>query len=70
MSQAPTAISQNPDVRYLGKLLGDVIRAYGGQDLFQRIESIRASSLGRCFAPPMRMRLRAARSSGRSRRPA
>jgi phosphoenolpyruvate carboxylase len=47
MSQAPTAISQNPDVRYLGKLLGDVIRAYGGQDLFQRIESIRASSVDR-----------------------
>jgi phosphoenolpyruvate carboxylase len=47
MSQAPAAISQNPDVRYLGKLLGDVIRAYGGQDLFQRIENIRASSVDR-----------------------
>ena len=41
------SISQNPDIRYLGKLLGDVIRAYGGQELFQRIESIRASSVDR-----------------------
>lgn len=40
-------ISQNPDIRYLGKLLGDVIRAYGGQQLFQRIEDIRASSVDR-----------------------
>jgi phosphoenolpyruvate carboxylase len=40
-------ISQNPDIRYLGKLLGDVIRAYGGQELFQRIEDIRASSVDR-----------------------
>src|SRR5215831_20148163 len=47
MSQAPASLSQNPDVRYLGKLLGDVIRAYGGQDLFQRIENIRASSVDR-----------------------
>jgi phosphoenolpyruvate carboxylase len=41
------AISQNPDVRYLGKLLGDVIRAHGGRELFQRIENIRASSVDR-----------------------
>ncbi len=43
----PVSISQNPDVRYLGKLLGDVIRAYGGRELFQRIENIRASSVDR-----------------------
>jgi phosphoenolpyruvate carboxylase len=40
-------VSQNADIRYLGKLLGDVIRAYGGAELFQRIENIRASSVDR-----------------------
>jgi phosphoenolpyruvate carboxylase len=40
-------ISQNADIRYLGKLLGDVIRAYGGDTLFQRIETIRAGSVDR-----------------------
>jgi phosphoenolpyruvate carboxylase len=40
-------IAQNADIRYLGKLLGDVIRAYGGDALFQRIEYIRASSVDR-----------------------
>jgi phosphoenolpyruvate carboxylase len=40
-------IAQNSDIRYLGKLLGDVIRAYGGERLFERIESIRASSVDR-----------------------
>ena len=43
----PRTISQNADIRYLGKLLGDVIRAYGGETLFERIESIRASSVDR-----------------------
>ncbi len=45
MSAKP--ITQNADIRYLGKLLGDVIRAYGGDALFQRIENIRASSVDR-----------------------
>jgi phosphoenolpyruvate carboxylase len=40
-------LTQNADIRYLGKLLGDVIRAYGGDRLFERIESIRASSVDR-----------------------
>jgi phosphoenolpyruvate carboxylase len=40
-------ITQNADIRYLGKLLGDVIRAYGGERLFQHIESIRAASVDR-----------------------
>jgi phosphoenolpyruvate carboxylase len=40
-------ITQNADIRYLGKLLGDVIRVYGGNELFQRIENIRASSVDR-----------------------
>ena len=44
---APTSISQNADIRYLGRLLGDVIRAYGGESLFERIESIRATSVDR-----------------------
>lgn len=41
------SISQNPDIRYLGKLLGDVIRAYGGETLFKRTEYIRATSVDR-----------------------
>ncbi len=40
-------IANNADVRYLGKLLGDVIRAYGGPELFRRIEYIRAASVDR-----------------------
>jgi phosphoenolpyruvate carboxylase len=40
-------VAQNADIRYLGKLLGDVIRAYGGDALFRRIEDIRASSVER-----------------------
>ena len=41
------AITNNPDIRFLGKLLGDVIRAYGGVDLFDRIEAIRSASVER-----------------------
>ena len=40
-------ITQNPDVRFLGKLLGDVIRAHGGDALFRRIEYIRSVSVDR-----------------------
>jgi phosphoenolpyruvate carboxylase len=43
----PTPLTQNTDIRYLGKLLGDVIRAYGGNLLFERIEHIRATSVDR-----------------------
>src|ERR1700754_4470173 len=43
---APKPI-QNADIRYLGKLLGDVIRVYGGDALFERIEHIRAASVDR-----------------------
>ncbi|PZU11954.1 phosphoenolpyruvate carboxylase [Sphingomonas sp.] len=43
----PPPITQNPDIRYLGRLLGDVIRAYGGDTLFRRIEYIRSSSVDR-----------------------
>ena len=45
MSKAP--IAQNPDIRFLGKQLGDVIRAYGGEALFRRIEYIRSTSVDR-----------------------
>ncbi len=40
-------ITQNADIRFLGRLLGDVIRTYGGEALFQRIEAIRAASVDR-----------------------
>jgi len=46
-SAAPRAIAQNADVRFLGKQLGDVIRTYGGEALFARIEAIRAASVDR-----------------------
>jgi phosphoenolpyruvate carboxylase len=46
-SPSPPPITQNADIRYLGKLLGDVIRAYGGQQLFERTEAIRATSVQR-----------------------
>ncbi len=47
VSTEPATISQNADIRYLGRLLGDVIRTYGGQQLFERTEAIRASSVQR-----------------------
>ena len=46
MSSAPP-ITQNPDIRFLGRLLGDVIKAYGGDQLFRRIEYIRSASVDR-----------------------
>ena len=41
------SISQNPDIRFLGKMLGDVIRAYGGENLFRQTEYIRSTSVDR-----------------------
>src|SRR5258707_2515259 len=46
MTAAPV-IAQTADVRFLGKLLGDVIRTYGGSGLLDRIEAIRAASVDR-----------------------
>ncbi len=40
-------VTQNPDIRYLGKLLGDVIRELGGERLFERTEHIRSASVSR-----------------------
>ena len=60
VSTQPGSISQNADIRYLGRLLGDVIRAYGGQSLFERIEtsarvlSIAIRGIARNGAPTMR----------------
>src|ERR1700733_15201175 len=50
MTVAPVSapvVAQNADVRFLGKLLGDVIRTYGGAALLDRIEAIRAASVDR-----------------------
>ncbi len=44
---SPAPISQNPDIRYLGRILGDVIRAYGGEKLFRQTEYIRSASVDR-----------------------
>src|SRR3546814_3534198 len=41
------AITQNPDIRFLGRLLGEVIRAYGGDKLYRQAEYIRSSSVDR-----------------------
>jgi phosphoenolpyruvate carboxylase len=41
------AVEQNPDIRYLGRILGDVIRSFGGEPLFRRIEYIRSTSVDR-----------------------
>jgi phosphoenolpyruvate carboxylase len=47
MTRHPPAIAQNADVRFLGQLLGRVIRNYGGDALLERIEAIRAASVDR-----------------------
>jgi len=41
------SVEQNPDIRFLGRLLGDVIRDYSGDALFRRIEYIRSASVDR-----------------------
>ncbi len=47
MTEPTLTVTQNIDVRYLGRLLGDVIREHGGEELFRRIEYIRATSVDR-----------------------
>ena len=55
MTQSALVVAQNADIRYLGKLLGDVIRQFGGDALFRRIEYIRAASVDRYRGvPPFR----------------
>jgi phosphoenolpyruvate carboxylase len=41
------SIQQNEDIRYLGQLLGNVIREHGGERLFERTEHIRSASVDR-----------------------
>ncbi len=50
--RAPTfrpsrTVEQNPDIRFLGRVLGNVIRTHGGDALFRRIEYIRSTSVDR-----------------------
>lgn len=42
---ASEPITQNPDIRFLGRMLGDVIRELGGEELFRRTEYIRSTSV-------------------------
>ena len=46
MSTLPR-IENNADVRFLGAKLGEVIRAYGGEQLFEATETIRKASVDR-----------------------
>ena len=45
--KAAASIAQNPDIRTLGRLLGNVIRAYGGERLYRQTEYIRSASVDR-----------------------
>jgi len=45
--KARRSVEQNPDIRFLGRILGNVIRQYGGDELFRRIEYIRSTSVDR-----------------------
>ncbi|WP_448659805.1 phosphoenolpyruvate carboxylase [Sphingomonas sp. CJ99] len=51
MASLPT-IANHPDLKLLGGMLGDVIRAYGGDALFERIEAIRSASVRRHIVAP------------------
>lgn len=51
MATLPT-IANHPDLKLLGGMLGDVIRAYGGEALFNRIEAIRSASVRRHIETP------------------
>ena len=46
MSTLPS-ITNNADIRYLGRVLGDVIRELGGERLFAATEEIRSASVER-----------------------
>ena len=47
MTVMRTSLTQNADVRFLGRLLGEVIRTYEGEEMLARIEAIRAASVDR-----------------------
>ena len=40
-------IANNPDIRFLGALVGDVIRGYGGEQLYDHVERIRRAAVER-----------------------
>jgi phosphoenolpyruvate carboxylase len=40
-------MKQNPDIKFLGRILGDVIRTYAGDTMFAQIEHIRTASIDR-----------------------
>ena len=40
-------IANNPDIRFLGAILGDVIRGYAGEEIYARVEAIRRASVDR-----------------------
>ena len=46
-SKRSQTVEQNPDIRFLGRILGNIIRLYGGDELFSRIEHIRSTSVNR-----------------------
>ena len=41
------SLAQHPDIRFLGRILGDVIRDLGGEALYRRTEHIRSTSVDR-----------------------
>ncbi|GAA4757239.1 phosphoenolpyruvate carboxylase [Sphingomonas daechungensis] len=47
VAKGARSVEQNPDIRFLGRILGDVIRRFGGDTLFRRIEYIRSTSVDR-----------------------
>ncbi len=47
MNDTKPTIAQNPDIKFLGKMLGDVIKAYGGENIYRQTEYIRATSVDR-----------------------
>ena len=40
-------IANNPDIRFLGAILGDIIRGYAGDDVYRTVETIRRASVER-----------------------
>ena len=44
---SPPPVEQHPDIRFLGKLLGEVIRAHDGEARYRRIEYIRSAAVDR-----------------------
>ena len=43
-------IANNPDIRFLGAILGDVIRGYAGEGIYETVETVRRASVERARA--------------------